>query len=78
MKPEKALGRLKLVEEMMRENGQDYHITSRGDVVNSAVMYESDDWASMLEELQAVIAEIEKGEAALPPYICASCREEAE
>lgn len=62
VKPEKCIGRLKLVEEMMRENGQDswegISRTAKSDVIG--VFYESDDWASMLEELQAVIAEIEK------------------
>lgn len=53
---DKKLGRLKLVEEMMRENSEDWTY-SRGNEV--AVVYECDKWASMLEELQAVIAEIE-------------------
>lgn len=50
---DKKLGRLKLVEEMMRKNAED-------STSGAIVMYDPGDWASMLEELQAVISEIEK------------------
>jgi len=54
---DKKLGRLKRVEQMMRENAKDTSPDCKGDIM--AVYYESSEFATMLEELQAVIAEIE-------------------
>ena len=55
---DKKLGRLKLVEEMMRVRGMDLTFIT-GSLKGSCVAFDSDIYASILSELQGVIAEIE-------------------
>lgn len=51
----KKLGRLKLLESMMRENARDITFDNMSEI---GVFYERSQWATILEELQAVIADI--------------------
>jgi len=63
---DKRLGRLKLVEEMMRQNAVDMEaenveIGESGITVDAiGAFFASDHYADMLSELQSVIAEIER------------------